>query len=136
MIRVTDDIVLADDEIEEHFIRASGPGGQNVNKVASAVQLRFDAASSPALSDAVRQRLKLLAGSRMNQDGVIVLTAGRFRSQERNREDAHNRLIALIQAAAKVPRRRRPTRPTKASRERRLDSKKRQATTKALRRGV
>lgn len=136
MIRVTDDIVLADDEIDEHFIRASGPGGQNVNKVASAVQLRFDAMASPALTDGVRQRLKRLAGSRMNQDGVIVLTAGRFRSQERNREDAHNRLIALIQAAAKTPRRRRPTRPTKASRERRLDSKKRQAATKALRRGV
>ncbi|GAB4150323.1 MAG: alternative ribosome rescue aminoacyl-tRNA hydrolase ArfB [Sphingomonadales bacterium] len=136
MIKVTDTIALADDEIEEHFIRASGPGGQNVNKVASAVQLRFDAMASPALSEAVRQRLKILAGSRITQDGVIVITAGRFRSQERNREDAHNRLIALIREAAKSPRRRRPTKPTRASRERRLDAKKHQAKIKSLRRGL
>ena len=133
MIRVTDSISLSEREIEVQFIRAPGPGGQNVNKVASAVQLRFDAKSCPALSEAVFARLGSLAGSRMTQQGVIVLSASRFRSQERNRQDALERLISLIREAATPPRRRRPTKPSAASRRRRSEAKKRQSERKALR---
>jgi ribosome-associated protein len=124
MIAVTDSIVLSDDEIKERFIRSPGPGGQNVNKVESAVQLRFDAANSPALSAAVLRRLVPMAGSRMTRAGVIVLTANRFRTQERNRRDALERLIELIRQAAVEPKRRRPTKPTAGSRQRRLDTKR------------
>ena len=124
MITVTDAIVLSDGEITERFIRSPGPGGQNVNKVESAVQLRFDAANSPALSPAVLRRLGPLAGSRMTREGVIVLTANRFRTQERNRRDALERLIELIRQAAIEPKRRRPTKPTAGSRQRRLDAKR------------
>ena len=133
MIPVTDDIVLDEREIEENFVRASGPGGQNVNKVSSAVQLRFDVAASPALPEPVRTRLKTLAGRRLTQDGVLVITAQRFRSQEQNRQDALDRLIELIRRAAVRPTPRRKTRPTLASKQRRLESKGRRSRIKSLR---
>ena len=133
MIRVTDTIAIGEDEIAERFVRAAGPGGQNVNKVATAVQLRFDARRSPSLPEDVRARLMRLAGRRVTQDGVLVITAQRFRTQERNREDAIERLVALIRQAAVRPIPRRPTRPTAASRERRLAAKKRRSGVKSLR---
>jgi ribosome-associated protein len=133
MIRVTDHIALDEGELEESFIRASGPGGQNVNKLATAVQLRFDVRRSPALTDEVRARLERLAGRRLTRDGVLVITAQSHRTQERNRADALDRLLELIRAAAVRPVPRRPTRPPKASRLRRLDSKKRRSGLKAMR---
>ena len=133
MIRITDTIAIGEDELSERFIRAAGPGGQNVNKVATAVQLRFDARRSPNLPEEVRTRLMRLAGRRLTRDGVLVIIAQRFRTQERNREDATERLVSLIRQAAVRPTPRRPTRPTKASRERRLTAKKRRAGVKSLR---
>ncbi len=131
--RITDAIAIDEREIEESFVRASGPGGQNVNKVASAVQLRFDVRHSPSLPAGVRERLEKLAGKRVSQDGVLVITAQRFRSQERNRQDSLDRLVALIRRAATPPPPRRPTVPTKASRERRLAAKTRRARLKRQR---
>ena len=133
MIRITPSISIGEGELEEHFIRASGPGGQNVNKLASAVQLRFDARRSPSLPDDVRARLERLAGRRLTREGVIVINAQRHRTQERNREDARERLVDLIRRAAVAPVPRRATKPTAGARERRLESKKRRAAIKGLR---
>ena len=133
MIRVTRTIVIDEDEIEERFIRASGPGGQHVNRSATAVQLRFDVANSPSLPGDVRERLTRLAGKRMTEDGVLVIDAQRFRSQSRNRQDARRRLVDLVRRASLVPRVRRKTRPTAASKERRLREKLRRGETKKLR---
>jgi ribosome-associated protein len=132
MIRVTDTIAIDEREIEESFIRASGPGGQNVNKLATAVQLRFDVARS-ALPPEVRARLVRLAGRRLTGEGVLVITAQRHRTQARNRDDARARLVDLIRRAAALPTPRRPTRPPASARRQRLDSKKRRAGLKRLR---
>lgn len=132
-IPITRDIAISESELEEQFVLASGPGGQNVNKVASAVQLRFDVARSPSLPFAVRQRLTALAGHRLTKDGVLVIVARRFREQERNRADARARLAALIREAAIPPKPRRPTKPTKASKERGVEAKKRHSRLKKTR---
>jgi len=134
MIRVTHHIGIDEREIEESFVRASGPGGQNVNKLATAVQLRFDVRHSPSLPDDVRARLEPLAGSRLTRDGVLVIIAQRHRTQARNRADALERLLALVRAAAVVPVKRRPTKPSRAAHERRIEGKKRRAGVKRLRR--
>jgi ribosome-associated protein len=132
MIIVTPNIALEEGELSFSFIRASGPGGQNVNKVATAVQMRFDVRGSSSFSDAVRQRLEKLAGSRLTLQGEIVITANRFRTQERNKADAIERLIGLIAKAAEPPPPiRRPTRPTRASKERRLTAKSKRGNIKA-----
>ena len=133
-IRITDEISIDGREIEESFVRSSGPGGQNVNKLSTAVQLRFDVRRSPALANDVAIRLMRLAGKRLTKDGVIVIVAQSHRTQERNRAEALERLVALIQEAAVRPVRRRATRPTKASREKRLDGKKLRSGIKGLRR--
>ena len=134
MIAVNDHIALDEAELEERFVRSSGPGGQNVNKVATAVQLRFDAAASPSLPERVRLRLLRLAGSRATASGMIIITADRFRTQSRNRADALARLIELIRKAAQPIKPRRATVPTRASRERRLEEKKRRSDVKRARR--
>jgi ribosome-associated protein len=127
------DLLIDESEIVENFVRSSGPGGQNVNKVASAVELRFDARRSPSLPNEVATKLMKLAGSRLTQDGVIVIFAQRFASQPRNREDARERLVALIAKAQQRDKPRRPTRPSLAAKARRLDEKGRRGAIKALR---
>ncbi len=134
MIRINASVGIDEREIEESFVRASGPGGQNVNKLSTAVQLRFNVRSSPSLLPEVRQRLERLAGSRLTRDGVLIIIAQRHRTQRRNRQDALDRLINLIREAAVAPQPRRATKPTRASRERRVETKKRRSGVKRLRR--
>jgi ribosome-associated protein len=132
-IEITPEISLAESELQFRFIRASGPGGQNVNALATAVQLRFDVASSPSLPDALRARLTALAGRRLSDDGILVIEAKRFRSQAINRRDAVERLVALIRRAAQPPKPRRKTRPSRAAKERRLTTKRQRSETKRRR---
>lgn len=133
MIRITRTIAIGENELREMFIRASGPGGQNVNKVASAVQLHFNVAQSPSLPADVRRRLRRLAGRRVNSEGILIIEARRHRTQAQNRKDALDRLIALIKQAAQPAKKRIKTRPTRASVERRLESKRQRSQTKRLR---
>ena len=133
MLSVTPSLSIEESELEERFVRASGPGGQNVNKVSTAVELRFDATASPALTDEIRARLRALAGARMTAEGVVVIDARRHRTQAQNREDARERLAALLRKALTPPKPRRKTRPTKASERRRLEAKRRRAEIKRAR---
>lgn len=133
MIKITPNIAIEENEIEESFIRASGPGGQKVNKTATAVQLRFDAANSPSLPNRVRERLMRLAGNRLTEEGELIIEARQFRTQEQNRQDARARLVRLIRQAARKPKTRRKTSPTAASQERRLQKKRRRSEIKRRR---
>ena len=136
MLQITPSIAIDDSEIEERFVRSSGPGGQNVNKVATAVQLRFDAGRSCSIDDEVRERLKTIAGARMTADGVVVIDSRAFRTQAQNREAARERLVELLRKAAVRPKHRRKTRPSGASKLQRLDAKRRRSNIKQRRRDV
>ena len=134
MLKITADIAIDERELEERFVRASGPGGQNVNKVSTAVELRFDLARSPSLPEGMRARAMRLAGRRLTEDGILIIQADRFRTQERNRADARERLAELLARAAIVPKRRIPTRPPRAAKERRHEAKSKRSRVKGLRR--
>jgi len=136
MIRITNTLFIDENELQETFVRASGPGGQHVNKVATAVQLRFPVAASKALPDPVKRRLIRLAGNRISEDGVLMIRSDRFRSQRRNRQDARLRLAAMVRSALAPPRKRRKTRPSKLSVQRRLEHKRRRSITKRMRQRV
>lgn len=130
MLRITPTLSIDDSELDERFVRSSGPGGQNVNKVSTAVELRFDAARSPSLTEEIRTRLRSLAGSRMTADGILLIDAREHRTQAANRDEARNRLVALIRQATIRPKRRRKTKPTAGSKERRIETKKIRSSTK------
>jgi ribosome-associated protein len=136
MLRITANLAIDEKEITYEFVRASGPGGQNVNKVATAVQLRFNVLNSPSLSDESKDRLSKLAGYRMTQDGVLVIEAKRYRTQDQNRADSIQRLVALIEKAAQRPKIRHATRPGRSARMERVDSKKKRAAVKKQRRSI